>query len=138
MSDRPKKYESVVIDDVYAVIPAHVLDRLEEGERYLVETMSKLEQRYDRLLVVAKKINNDLIDCGQRVSVLEEAVAQLQSRTIESDTLKTHRAEIESKVAALWEWRSNFTGKWAILAGIVMIVVPVLIKVLLDHLFSRP
>lgn len=134
MMDRPKKYETIVVEEVVAVIPPHLLDRLEVAERYLVETMSKLEQRYERLVTIAKKINHDLIDCGQRVSALEETVEQHAAKLAR---LEQSEPDTREKVRQLWDWRSNFTGRWAVLAAIVLIVVPILLKVLFDYLARK-
>jgi hypothetical protein len=95
------KYKPVATLEFKSKIPPHLLAVLDDQERYMVESMSKLEQRNEWLEIVATENREAVIDFDERLSTLEK-------------------------------WKEMLTNKWAVVAYVALVCVPVLIKVLLE------
>jgi hypothetical protein len=126
-----RRYELVIQKDFKPSIPHHLLAKLPEEERFLVETMSKLENQCEWLVAIALRANADCLDLDSRVNVLEQVVPQV-AQTVAA----VHKTAEETKVRAntLWDWKQIFSGKWTVIALIVTLAVGALLKFLLDLL----
>jgi len=98
------RYKELTVPDFKSTIPAHLLGRLTDSERYLVETLSKMEQQ-----------NTFLIG-----AVLEHRLA------IRDGDIRLGKVE---------KWKANLSSKWAVIAVILAIIVPVALKEIFDHWF---
>lgn len=98
------RYEALAVPEFKSVIPAHLLGKLTEQERYLVETLSKMEQQNTWLIIAAVKSNSAIID------------------------LDTRQAKVEL-------WKERISSKWALVIGALVIIAPVILKALLDHVW---
>lgn len=131
MSDRPK-YEPVQAREFKSSIPAHLLGKLSESERYMVETMSKLENQSDWLSTIGTQNRIILIEVSNRLgSVEDELVKQGKA----SDDLGRRTLEVEKisdKVSKLWDWKTMMSGKWAVLWALLLLVFSAGIKFLMD------
>lgn len=128
MSDQQRRrYDPVVPKEFRSTIPGHLLGKLSETERYLVETMSKLENQYEWLVSVAVANNKNIIDLGERTDVVEAWKAEVEIET---------KGQSE-KVNKLWDWKQMMSGKWAVVWAVALVLVSVLLKFLLDHLVKK-
>jgi hypothetical protein len=107
----PRAYELLEIREFKSSIPPHLLGKLSESERYLVETMSRLENQNNWLVNALLKVNKDVLDCDRRIT------------------------ETNRNVATVSDWKQLMSGKWAVLAAISLILLSVLAKFLLDALW---
>lgn len=123
------RYEPMSPREFKSTIPAHLLANLPEDERFMVETMSKLENQFNWLSEWAVKNNGSTLDLDLRVLELEAVCREQKKRLVQAETL-------EDKVSKLWDWKQYFSGKWAVLAGIVLVVYPMLVKFLFDLLMK--
>lgn len=112
-----------------STIPPHLLANLPDDERFMVETMSKLENQYDWLVECVLRGNSALLDLDERVTALENANADMAARLASTE-------KQEDKVNKLWDWKQFFSGKWALLAAIAVVVVPLLLKFLFELLIK--
>jgi len=120
------RYEQVVMQDFRSTIPPHLLAKLPEDERFLVEAVSRLENQFDWTVRTLIKVNGDALDLHSRVNGLEKhvpVVVKLQDELV---------LTIKPKVEALWDWKQFFSGKWAVLAVVGVAVLGVLLKVAID------
>lgn len=114
-----------------STIPEHLLDKLSESERYMVQTMSKLENQSDWLAGSIRVVNQAVIELDKRTSTIEGWQARAEPRL--------HGLEaITPQVKALWDWRNNFTGRTGVIVLMITIFVPVLVKFLLDLWLRKP
>lgn len=122
---RDRRYEVIVMKEFKSTIPAHLLANLPEDERFMVETMSKLENQYAWLAEGVVKTNGVVLDLDERLARMESGQVQCAQRlgAMEGQT---------DKVNKLWDWKQFFSGKWAVLAAIAIVVIPLLLKFLLD------
>ena len=78
--DIKSKYELLVVPDFKSAIPPHLLGKLTDQERYLVETLSKMEQQNTWLIVAAVKASNAAIDLDIRQTKVEQWKDRLTSK----------------------------------------------------------
>ena len=71
MSER-LKYEQIAVREFKNTIPPHLLEKLPESERWIIETMSKLESQSDWLLEIGVQGNRDIVDIGRRLEGVDE------------------------------------------------------------------
>lgn len=124
------RYETLALKDFRAVIPAHLLAKLPEDERFLVETVSKLESQFDWAMTGLLKANHDVLDLHSRVSALEMEGSKPAVRFEKEQRLINE--QIFAKLNTLWDWKQFFSGKWAIIAGLALLIVGGLTKFLFD------
>ena len=74
------KYETLTVPEFKSVIPGHLLGKLSDQERYLVETLSKMEQQNSWLIVAAVKSNAATIDLDTRQARVEIWKERLSSK----------------------------------------------------------
>ena len=129
-----RRYAHLALREFRAAIPQHILAKLPEEERFLVETMSKLEAQNEWLMRAALDTNGDILSIDDRLIALETAqhhsgITQ-QNQQITIDTS-------EQKINQLWDWKQFFSGKWAILAALVLLVAPIILHFLFDLLMKH-
>lgn len=96
------RYKPLEVGEFKSTIPAHVLAKLPESERYLVEMVSKMEER-DKWLIGAARSGNQA--------------------NIELDIRVTKQEKIMDKILS----------KWAIVAYVLVVAFPVVLKLLIEH-----
>lgn len=114
-----------------STLPPYLLDNLSEGERYLVETMSKLENKSNWLVDAAITNRAELIKADVQ---LRELILARQQHEAE----QASRDEDRKRLAELWDWMNKFSGKWTILWAVGLASVSAglsaLIKFFLDKI----
>jgi len=118
-------YDQLALREFRSTIPPHLLANLPDDERFMVETMSKLENQFGWLSEGLVKTNGAAIDLDERVSTLESNQREATARLAVME-------KQEDKVNKLWDWKQLFTGKWGVIAAIAIVVLPLLLKFLLD------
>lgn len=73
MSDEQLKsrYRALVSHEFKSMIPPHLLGKLGEQERYIVESLSKLEQQNTWLMVAAVEANAAIMELDTRQTKVE-------------------------------------------------------------------
>jgi len=128
MSETPKRrYEPVVTKEFRSTIPPHLLDKLSDTERYMVQALSKLENQYEWVVQSVVNDNKNIIDLGGRCDAIET-----WRSTVETDT----KGQVE-KVDEIWKWKQMTSGKWAVVGALVLIVIPIALKFLLDLVVKK-
>lgn len=131
MSDRPK-YEQVQAREFKSSIPVHLLGKLSESERYMVETMSKLENQSDWLAAVAGQNRIILIEMEARLGSVESELGKQGKTSEESGRRLVEMEKLSEKVSKLWDWKTMMSGKWAVLWALLLLVFSAGIKLLMD------
>ena len=81
MSDDPKsKINLLKVPDFKSTIPDHFVTKLSEQERYLVQTLSKMEQENAWLIVCIVETNAHAIDVDVRLQKVEQWKERLTSK----------------------------------------------------------
>ena len=125
MPEHSANIAPVQVREFKSSIPAHLLGKLSESERYMVETMSKLENQSDWLVSVAVENRKSIMGIDEGL-----AVAKLVEQRLVS--LETVVADHKDKVSKLWDWKTMMSGKWAMLWALLLIVFSVVLKYLMD------
>jgi len=107
----PQSYDQIEIKEFKSSIPPHLLGKLSDSDRWLVETMSRLQNQNNWLVTTAVTIKRNVLDCDRRIS------------------------DVRRDVSMLSDWKQLMTGKWGVIAVIAVIVVPVVLKFVLDLLW---
>jgi hypothetical protein len=132
MSEHQKgRYVQLAVPEFKSTIPAHLLGKLSDSERFMVETMSKLENQSDFLVKAAMQGNRENLDIDGRLSVLEE----WKDKT---GNVEPTMADVLVKVQKLWDWHLLLSGKWAVIWTLALIVIPIGLKLLIDYLRKGP
>lgn len=75
------RYKALVVPEFKSTIPPHVLAKLpSDSERYLVEMMSKMEDRDKWLIAAVVAANQGNIELDQRISKNEKFIDKLTSK----------------------------------------------------------
>jgi len=74
------KFKALVLPEAKSKIPAHLLAVLDEQERYMVESMSKMEARNEWLDTAAVDNRQAIIDLDERMDKVEKWRAVLMSK----------------------------------------------------------
>jgi hypothetical protein len=126
MSEHPKsRYVQLEVPEFKSTIPAHLLGKLSDSERFMVETMSKLENQSDFLVKAAMQGNRENLDIDSRLTVLES----WKERVGVGEPVM---ADVVDKVKKLWDWHQMFSGRWGVIWALALIVVPIVLKLLID------
>lgn len=81
MSEDPKsRYNAIRVPDFRATIPEHFLAKLNEQERYLVQTLSKMEQENAWLIVSLVETTAHTLDLDVRLQKIEQWKDRLTSK----------------------------------------------------------
>lgn len=74
------RYKPLEVGEFKSSIPAHVLAKLPESERYLVEMVSKMEERDKWLIGAARSANQANIELDLRVTKQEKIMDKIMSK----------------------------------------------------------
>lgn len=77
--DEPK-LRLLAVPEFKSAIPAHLLEKLTDQERYLVETLSRLEQQNGWLIVTLVATNNATVQVEKRLGGVESWKDKVTSR----------------------------------------------------------
>jgi hypothetical protein len=129
MTEHAVNIEPVQVREFKSSIPPHLLGKLSESERYMVETMSKLENQSDWLVGIAVENRKTImaIDAGvTETKGMTKRVGDLEA------LLTTQPDGLRDKVSKLWDWKTMMSGKWAVLWALLLIVFSVGLKYIMD------
>jgi hypothetical protein len=111
-SDNQNSYETLEPPKEFkSSIPPHLLEKLSDSDRWLVETMSRLENQNNWMLGGLLRVNKDVLDCDRRL------------------------IGIRKDVSTISDWKQLMSGKWAVIGVVTVIVLPVVLKFVLDLLW---
>jgi hypothetical protein len=131
MSDLSKSREAKLeIPEFKSTIPGHLLGKLSDSERYIIETLSKIENQSDWLVKLAVADNTDLILLLDKASTTEDMLDEVAKTADKVDT-------IDKRVSTLWDWHQMLSGKWTVLWALLLIIVPVFLKYVLDLITKK-
>lgn len=69
--DNQSRYKTLAVPAFKSSIPQHLLVKLPETERYIVEALSKAEQQYAWLVDQALENNRQMVETEKRVTINE-------------------------------------------------------------------
>lgn len=112
MADTVKsRYPKLDLPAFESKIPPHLVNKMSEQEKWLVETISKLDQKTDWLLQKIVETSGHVVDIDVRTQKIED-------------------------------WKSVFSGKWALVAALAFMALTAVTsagaRALLDHFLSHP
>ena len=125
-----RRYAGVEPREFKGTIPPHLLAKLPDDERFLVETVSRLESQNTWVMEVLHDLDKSVQDIDGRINTLEQGTRDLAS-------LRTTQEGLVEKVSNLWEWKQVVTGKWGVVVAISAVVAPVLIKLVFDYVTTK-
>lgn len=130
MNDQQKtSSEAIAMPEFKSTIPAHLLGKLSDSERYMVETMSKLENQSQWLVDLA--IKGRL--ASDRVGITVQELSDWKDSTSKTMTLtELFVKTTQEKVDKMWDWHLMFSGKWAVVWALLLVAIPLLLKYLVD------
>lgn len=128
MSER-QKYEPVVRREFKSTIPPHLLEKLPESERWIIDTMSRLEGRSDWLAEAVVQESKNTVDIGTRLDNSADWQRKAAQRLDDVEKITAGQSE---KVEKLWDWKLMMSGKWGVLWAFLLVFVSVALKYLLD------
>lgn len=130
----PNLYEPLTAREFKSTIPAHLIHKLSDGERYMVETLSRLENQYDWMLAALLNQNKMVLDLARRQSH-DEAWRSESSPKLAAAEKSTQ--DISHKVSSLWDWKNTMVGRTGVLLWLVTIILPLVLKFILDWLMRK-
>ena len=123
MDTAESRYADLEVPEFKSTIPVHLLDKLSDAERFMVETMSKQENQFDFLVRAARE--------GYRVHIaLDKRLVVLEGWKEENSSVNV--AGIKQKLDKLWDWHLLLSGKWLVIWAVALPVLPMGLKKLLD------
>jgi hypothetical protein len=125
----PGLYEPLVSREFKSTIPVHLLGKLSDGERHMIETLSRLENQYEWMFQSLAHQNRMVVDLARRQSNAEEWKGKIDPKIDNHDKAVS---EISGQVQALRDWKSAVVGKTGILFWLATIVIPVVLKTVID------
>jgi len=135
MGEDSSRYQPLQVKEFKSSIPQHILAKLSDGERYMVETMSKLENQGDWLIETIQVQHSALRELDLRQTGTEKWKSEAEHRIVTVEKTSTDSSVLAEKV---WDWKNLMTGRWAILFWLATILIPVALKFLLDVWLKRP
>lgn len=124
-----RHYEEIVPREFRSTIPPHLISHLPDDERFIVETVSRLENQFQWMQENVVRNSKATLDLDERVTALESGVVATTTRLV----VMEGQAD---RVNKLWDWKQFFSGKWAILAGAGLLIAGALVKFLLDVIWK--
>lgn len=115
-------------------LPVHLLAKLSAHERYIIEELHKLEGQCNWITHVLLAHNKTLADLSKRQASSESWRSESAPR---SDTHDKQLQEITAKLQALMEWKSAIVGKTGVLIWLVTIILPVVVRALVDWIGKK-
>ena len=108
--DTKSRYPKLELPKFESKIPMHLVNKMSDQEKWLVETISKLDQKTDWLLQKTVDTNEHVLADDVRLTKVEE-------------------------------WKSLFSGKWAVIAGIAFMattaVASALARGVIEHFSTK-
>ena len=133
MNEPPKiQAAPLEVPEFKSTIPSHLLEKLSDSERYMIETMSKLENQSDYLIRIVVQGSRERLTMEARIAAIEDCKQRLGAMEPKVDDLAAKVDDLAAKVQKLWDWHLMFSGKWVVIWAIGLIVVPITLKLLLD------
>ncbi len=134
MTTDPGLYEPLVTREFKSTIPAHLLGKLSDSERHMVETLSRLENQYEWMFQSLMHQNRMVVDLARRQHTAEEWKSSIDPKITQSERTAT---ELTGQVKTLWDWKNTVSGKTGILFWLATILIPILLKTVIDWI-SKP
>jgi hypothetical protein len=131
------RYETIVPREFKATIPDHILDRLPTDERYIVSALSKLENSSDWVVQHLLKTNKAIQDLDSRIDDVNTRITDGENEQAALNVRVQKTEGVAEKVQRLWDWKQYFSGKWAALGCIGLVVLTALVKVACDALYKH-
>lgn len=71
-SEKTPRYQELKKPEFKSQIPAHLVDKLDTKEKYLVETLSRMEQQQEWLINSQLETNRAVLETDLRMQTVEE------------------------------------------------------------------
>lgn len=99
--------KSLEVPEFKCTIPPHLLSKLSEADRYLVEIASKMEQQNAWMVGVLRQENEANV-------------------------------EIDARLGKIEKWKDRLMSRWTMAAALAVILVPVVLKAVVDRWLAKP
>ncbi len=129
MTTDPGLYEPLVTREFKSTIPAHLLGKLSDSERHMVETLSRLENQYEWMFQSLMHQNRMVVDLARRQHTAEEWKSSIDPKIVQSERTAT---ELSGQVKTLWDWKNTVSGKTGIIFWVATILIPLILKTIID------
>lgn len=80
MADRIPRYQALAKPDFKSTIPPHLVNKLTEQEKYLVETLSRMESQNEWLIRAVIEQNRSANETDLRVQEIQDWKAVISSK----------------------------------------------------------
>jgi hypothetical protein len=114
-------FDSIASKHFKSTIPPHLLTNLSEDERFIVEALSRLENGTNWITETVLGVQKSVTRLDYKISTLTKLMDEMRS------TLHDYK-NVEYKTNQLWTWKQVVSGKWAILWGILVLVIPSIVN----------
>lgn len=130
MSENPPRLQPLVEPEFHSSIPPHLISKLSEREQHQIHALSTMESRLDWFMGILRLHHAVLNDTASRVDEhtsgltraeqqAGDAVRQLVDVVPKVGQLVEYRNTqqtlgVNEKVTGLWDWKTNFTGRIAV------------------------
>ncbi len=136
MSESSKAfYGETELPEFRSTIPAHLLGKLSDSERWIIETMSRMESQSSWLVERGFQGSRAIESLTQKVDAIESWRIDLAKKI---DAIEPAVKESKEKVNKLWDWHQMLSGKWAVLWTFLVIIATAVIKFLIDLIKKGP
>lgn len=78
--DKESRYKELEVPEFKCTIPPHLLSKLDDADRYLVEIASKMEQQNAWMVGVLRNENEATVEMDSRLGRIEKWKERLMSR----------------------------------------------------------
>ena len=104
-NERIPRYQELEKPEFRSTIPPHLVNKLSDQEKWIIESLSRMESVHEWLV---------------------KAV------------LEGNRADIETdlRVQEVEDWRSMVSSKWAVVAGFLVLCLPILVEKIVARLLT--
>lgn len=106
-----------------------MLERLPVEERFFVESLNRLESQFKWAQESILRLEDREIDERRRIESTETELIVVRQQL---HALQEQKVKVDS----LWDWKNNFSGKWAVLVLIAVAALTFLFGVLRDVLMK--
>lgn len=112
--DAPKSRHPILQEppEFKATVPEHLLKQMSESERYMVEAISRQEQQF---------------------AWVTSSLHQVDGKVIITDT---QLQEVHRDVKKINEWRTFFSGRWAVVSALAVVILTGLASAAFRALFQ--
>ncbi len=104
-NERIPRYQELEKPEFRSTIPLHLVNKLSDQEKWIIESLSRMESVHEWLVKAA---------------------------------LDSNRADIETdlRMQEVEDWKSMISSKWAVIAGFILLCLPILVEKIVVHLLS--